>query len=216
MALPNIIQPVPQFNFTVTMWDAPAQNDTGSILTSVASAAIDLVSQFFFGAFSEIQGLNADIEIETYQEGGQNTRPHRFFKHSKYQNLILKHGVTSSTAMWDWHEQVRTGVKKVRKNGMIILYDRGGPNLVGAGLPGLDRIPTAAWTFDNALPERVQGPTLNAKSNEIAIETLEMSHEQLQRLSLSMIPGFADINSALGGLAGAGAAGAMAGAAALA
>jgi len=215
MALP-VFQPVPQFNFTVTMWDAPASNDAGSILTSVASAAINVVTQFLFGAFSEIQGLNADIEIETYQEGGRNTKPRRFFKHAKYQNLVLKHGVTSSTAIWDWYEQIRTGVKKVRKNGMIILYDRGGPGLVGAGLPGLDRIPTAAWIFDNALPERVQGPTLNAKSNEIAIETLEMSHEQLQRLSLSMIPGFSDINSALGGVAGAGASAALGATAALA
>lgn len=212
MSIP-LIQPVPQFNFTVTLWDSPTQ-DANSLLTSVASAAINVATQFLFGAFSEIQGLNADIEIETYQEGGRNTRPHRFFKLAKYQNLILKHGVTSSTAIWDWHEQVRTGVKKVRKNGMIILYDRGGPNLVGAGLPGLDRIPTAAWTFDNALPERIQGPTLNAKSNEIAIETLEMSHEQLQRLSLSMIPGFSELNSALGSALGAGASGALAGAAA--
>src|SRR5215510_13403650 len=124
MALP-VFQPVPQFNFTVTLWDAPTSNDATSILTSVGSALISVGSQFLFGAFSEIQGLNVDIEIETYQEGGRNTRPCRFFKHSKYQNLVLKHGVTSSTAIWDWHEQVRTGKKKVRKNGMIILYDRG-------------------------------------------------------------------------------------------
>lgn len=211
----SVVQPVPQFNFMVTMWDNPVSTDAGSILTSVAGAAIDIASQVLFGAFSEVSGLNADIEIETYQEGGLNTKPHKFFKNAKYNNLSLKHGVTFNTAMWDWYHQVVNGKQKVRKSGMVVLLDRGGPNLLGAGLPGLDKLPVAAWIFDNGLPERLQGPSLNAKSNEIAIETLEISHEGLTRLSPSMIPGFADINSALGATVGAGAAAALAGGAAL-
>lgn len=211
----SIVQPVPQFNFMVTMWDTPASSDTTSVLTAVASAALDVASQILFGAFSEVTGLNADIEIESYQEGGLNTQPRKFFKNAKYHNLSLKHGVTFNTAIWDWYQQVLTSKKKIRKSGMVVLLDRGGPNLVGAGLPGLDKLPVAAWMFDNGLPERIQGPTLNAKTNEIAIETLEISHEGLIRMSPGMIPGLADISSLIGAAAGLGAAGTLAGGAAL-
>lgn len=215
----GLIQPVPNFNFTITMWDVPVdpvtdKNALGATLTSVASAALDLLGTTIFGAFAEAQGIDSDLEIETYQEGGLNTQPHRFFKHTKYQNLVLKKGVTSNAAIWDWHNQIVSNKKKVRKSGVLVLYERGGLNLVGAGLPGLDRMPAAIWMFNNGLPERVHGPSLNAKGNEIAIETLEISHEGLQRVSPSMIPGLSDINSALGGAVGLGSAGAGAAAAA--
>ena len=204
----GLINPVPNFNFTLTMWDVPTSTDAGSILTSVASAAINVVGQMLFGEFCEVQGINADIEVETYQQGGENNRPHRFFKQAKYSNLVLKKGVTSGTTLWDWHNQILINNVKIRKSGILVLYERNGLNLVGAGLPGLDRTPVAAWMFDNGLPEQVHGPTLNAKGNEISIETLEISHEGLRRVSLSMIPG---LSGALGDLAGLGAAGVGAG-----
>ncbi|MBV8136018.1 MAG: phage tail protein, partial [Deltaproteobacteria bacterium] len=46
----------------------------------------------------------------------------------------------------------------------------------------------AGWFFTNALPERLVGPGLNARSNEIAIETLELSHEGLLRLPVANLP----------------------------
>lgn len=204
--MPNpLVQPVPQFNFTVTMWDTTARNTVEATLTTAASALLNVTSSILFGAFSEVQGLNADIEVETYQQGGLNDRPLRFFKYARFQNLVLKRGVTFNPDLWDWHQQVATGRVKVRKSGVVVLYDRGGPNLAGAGLPLFDRLPAAAWVFHNGLPEKLQGPALNAKSNEMAIESLEISHERLQRLSLSLIPGLPDLNSAVGAAIGVGA-----------
>jgi phage tail-like protein len=182
-----------------------------STASSLVSAAVSFGGSLLFGAFSEAQGIDADIEIETYQEGGLNSRQHRFFKHTKYQNLVFKKGVTNSAAIWDWHNQVISNNQIVRKSGLVVLYERNGLGVVGAGLPFLDRTPVAVWMFTNGLPERVHGPQLNARGNEIAIETLEISHEGLQRLSLSMIPGLSDVSAALGdtlslstGAAGAG------------
>ena len=134
-----LVQPAPQFNFIATLWDAPERVAFVPIASAIASAAVDVASQLLFGAFSEVQGLDADIEIETYQEGGRNTSPHHFFKNAKYNNLVLKRGVTFNTAIWDWYHQVTTFAKRPRKNGMVVLLDRGGPNVVGAGLPGLAR-----------------------------------------------------------------------------
>ena len=38
----------------------------------------------------------------------------------------------------------------------------------------------ARWIFDRGLPIKVAGPTLNAKTGEIAIEELHIAHEGLR------------------------------------
>jgi phage tail-like protein len=98
--------------------------------------------------------------------------------------------------LWDWYYSILYKSKSpVRKNGLVMLNDRGGgaSALAGGptsfGLPGLDRLPVAVWFFRNALPEKLQGPALHAKSNEIAIETLELVHEGLYRFGPATIPG---------------------------
>ena len=202
-----LFYPTPNFNFTVTMWDVSKSAEGGiGVGTSLARAALSISASLLFGEFAEVQGIDADLEIETYQEGGLNTNTHKFMKRTKPSNLTFKKGVTNSAAIWDWHNQVIANSEIPRKSGLIVLYERNGLGLAGAGLPLVDRTPVAMWMFHRGLPERVRGPQLNAKGNEIAIETLEISHEGLQRMSLSMIPGIANLNSALGatiGLAGA-------------
>ena len=212
-----VFDPVTNFNFTVTMWDVSKDPEGGiGVGTSLASAALSIAGSLIFGAFSEVQGIDADLEMETYQEGGLNTNTHKFMKHTKQTNLILKKGVTNSAAIWDWHNQVIANAEIPRKSGLIVLYERNGLGLAGAGLPLIDRTPVALWMFNRGLPERVHGPQLNARGNEVAIETLEISHEGLQRMSLSMIPGIANLNAALGATIGLGAAAAGAGVSTLA
>lgn len=192
-----LVQPALNFNFLITMWDATPPFGGGALGTALSVGA-NLLGQFIFGGFSECSGLNAELDIESYNEGGANIAPKRFVKGSKFPNIVLKRGVSFNPDLWDWSSQVVGGTdRQRRKNGMIMLMDRGGPGLVGAGLPGLDRIPIAAWTFLKAFPEKVQGPTLNARGNEIAIETLELSHEGLTRVSPSMVPGLGDLAGSL-------------------
>jgi hypothetical protein len=85
---------------------------------------------------------------------------------------------------------------------------------VGVALP-FQHFPVAAWTFSNALPEKLAAPALDANGGAgdaaIAIETLELHAEKIERLSLALIPGVADLNSALSALVGVGGAAAAAG-----
>jgi phage tail-like protein len=192
-----LLQPALTFNFNVVMWDVQGPNFFG--LPPAASAAVGAVAsaagQLIFGSFSDVSGLEASFETESYQEGGRNERTLRFPKPAKFPNLVLKRGVTARTDLWDWYVQVLTSDKSaIRKSGLVILFDRNGPPGVPA-LAGLTRIPIGAWMFERAIPEKLQGPTLDARGNNVAIETLELSHERLQRVSLSAIPGLGDIAS---------------------
>jgi hypothetical protein len=56
-------------------------------------------------------------------------------------------------------------------------------------VPLLDRTPVAIWQFTDGLPEKLVGPSLNAKGNDIAIESLEIAHEGLIRLSPVQVSG---------------------------
>ena len=55
-----------------------------------------------------------------------------------------------------------------RRNGSIVLLDD-------------DRSPVLRWGFVNGWISKWEGPALNAKGNEIAIETIEIAHEGLVR-----------------------------------
>jgi phage tail-like protein len=202
-----VTRPALVFNFMVTMWDVSGPSvfgggAVGSALGGALSAVSNLAGQMLFGGFSEVQGLNLELETETYQEGGNNAHPHRFVKYARHPNLVFKRGITFNTDLADWYAQVLgpSDDQVVRKDGMIVLMDRGGLNLLpGPIVGGLDRIPIAAWKFTRGIPEKLDGPQLNGKGNDVAIETLEISHEGLQRVSPSMIPGIGSLFGAFGG-----------------
>jgi phage tail-like protein len=195
-----LVNPVPVFDFTVVLINATPSSGPPAA-TGAASAAAAVLT----GTFAEVSGLNAEMETEEYREGGLNTGPHKFIKWGKYPNLVFKRGITPNTDIWDWYYQVLYGDQSVlRKNGIVMLTDRSAAGAGGATLPpipgltGLGRVPIAVWSFSNGLPEKLQGPGLNAKSNEIAIETLEITHQGLTRLGPGMVAGTGDTSAADG------------------
>ena len=116
--------------------------------------------------FSEVSGLQAEIEIEDYREGGVNDHEHRLPGKTKYPNLVLKRGLTDSQVLWKWHCDTVEGKIK-RKSGRIILFDASGNE-------------TWRWTFEDALPVKWEGPTLKADDSTTAVETLELVHNGIK------------------------------------
>ncbi len=118
------------------------------------------------GGFSEVTGLQIEVEVEDYREGGRNEYAHRIAGPVKYpSNLILKHGLTDVATLWDWHQKTCQG-KIQRQNVSIILLDSTGQA-------------QRRWDFAMALPVRWLGPDLRAGQSEIAVETLELVHRGL-------------------------------------
>ena len=118
------------------------------------------------GGFNEVTGLTVEVEIEEYREGGLNAYIHKLAGPVRYpNNLVLKHGLTDSDTLWNWHQDVASGNIQ-RKNGSIILLDSAGEE-------------QWRWNFVDAYPVRWVGPDLRAGSAEVAIETLELVHRGL-------------------------------------
>lgn len=111
---------------------------------------------------SEVSGLQIETETETYEEGGVNDYVHILPKRTKYQNIILKRGITDLDGMWNWYQDVIYGHFD-RKSGAIILIDTSGND-------------KWCWNFEMAYPVKWKGPDLKADSNTVAFETIELAH----------------------------------------
>jgi phage tail-like protein len=205
----GLFQPVPNFDFFVMMWEVQGPSlfgggTGGKIASGAISAAVSIGSQFLFGSFAEVQGLEAQVEVEDYRQGGENAAPRRLIKAGTYPDLVFRRGVGFDTSLADWYYQVKAGAStRIRKDGFVLALDRGGlaAGKVSIGLPLVDRVPVAGWFFRRAFPKAVDGPQLQAKGNEIAMERLVLGHEGLDRISPALIEGAADAFGALGGLA---------------
>jgi phage tail-like protein len=117
------------------------------------------------GSFSEVSGLAAEIDVEEYREGGLNYYVHRLPKVTKYGNLILKKGLTSSTFLYDWYRDVVMG-KINRRSVTVSLNDSEGPQV-------------KVWTFQNSFPIKWNASDLKADGNTIAVESVELVHQGL-------------------------------------
>lgn len=117
--------------------------------------------------FSEVSGLGAEQEMIAYRNGNEPSLTPRLLPGLvKYPPLVLKRGVTGHMALWDWMDQVIKG--DIRRTTVVItLLDE-------------QRNPVVSWRVRNALPRKISGPALNANANEIAIESLELSHQGLE------------------------------------
>ena len=120
------------------------------------------------GAFQQCSGFDSTIDVIEHREGGENTTLRKLPGLTKYSNIILKWGMTDDMELYTWHRDAVLG-RMQRRNGSIILLDREGNE-------------TARWNFYNAWPTKYDGPDLNAEGNDVAIETLELAHEGIERV----------------------------------
>jgi phage tail-like protein len=118
------------------------------------------------GGFSEASGLTTDTNIIEYREGNEIATTRKLPGLMKYNNIVLKRGWTDNRALWEWRKKVIDG-KTQRQSGVIVLQDEA-------------RNPVLRWNFREGWPSKWEGPALNAKTSEVAIETLEIAHEGLE------------------------------------
>ena len=119
------------------------------------------------GGFSDVTGLQVETDVELIEEGGVNDYIHKLPKKTKYSNLTLKRGITDSDALWKWYNDIVRG-KITRNSGAIILLGNEGNQ-------------KWRWNFKNAYPVKWTGPELKADTNVVAIETLELAHEGIEK-----------------------------------
>jgi phage tail-like protein len=136
---------------------------------------IDPYAQFNFiveidgvarAGFSECSGLDTETTPIEYREGNEPATVRKLPGLHKYTNITLKRGFTQDRDLWNWRKTVLDGATE-RRSGSIVLRGENGQEVL-------------RWNFREGWPSKWTGPALNAKTTEVAIETLEIAHEWLQ------------------------------------
>ncbi|WP_456434545.1 phage tail protein [Thermosulfuriphilus sp.] len=120
--------------------------------------------------FSEATIADSSQDVIEYREGSDPPTLRKLPGLAKYGNLTLKWGVTDSLELYHWRKLVEDGkIDQARRNVAVIVLDEEGR-------------PAARWEFQAAWPSKYDAPDLNAKGNDVAIETLEIAHEGMRRV----------------------------------
>jgi phage tail-like protein len=117
------------------------------------------------GSFAEASGLEVTIDPIEYRNGTDDITMRKIPGLKKFTPLTLKRGVIGDLAFWNWVVEAMNGLVR-RTQGSVILLDE-------------NKNEVMRWNFLRAWPSKWTGPGLNAKNNEIAMETLEICHEGL-------------------------------------
>jgi len=121
------------------------------------------------GGFAEVTGLQVEVEVEDYREGGVNGFVHKLRGAVRYpSNLVLKRGLVGGDQLLAWQEQTLQGKLEMR-NLSVVLCD--GKNQEAQ-----------RWNFAKAYPVRWSGPELRAGTSAVAIETLEFVHQGMMEV----------------------------------
>jgi phage tail-like protein len=117
--------------------------------------------------FTEVGGLQVEMDVFEYQEGGMNDFVYRLPGRTKVSNITLKRGMARGNDFFRWCMQVAGG-QIDRRNVSVVMYDVAGTEVL-------------RWNFTGAYPVKWVGPQFQASGNAPAIETLELAHNGIQR-----------------------------------
>ncbi len=119
--------------------------------------------------FSEVSAPDISSDPVEYREGNMvGMTPGKQPGILKYSNVTLKRGTTDSQLFVNWMKSVQEG-KVERKTVVITLMDDAMNDV-------------ASWQLEKAWPTKYTAPDVNATSNEVAIESLELVCEGVTRI----------------------------------
>jgi phage tail-like protein len=135
--------PVPGFNFTV-VW---------------GGARI---------AFSEVTGLNAEVQVIEYRHGDSRSLSGvKMAGLKKYGNITLKRGVFANDNDYQkWMQEIYVEDPWRRDLTITLLNEK--------------REETMTWEVSAAWPTKITSPDLKGSGNEVAIESIEIAHEGVE------------------------------------
>ena len=128
------------------------------------------VQGVIIAAFTDCSGLNIETEVFEYAEGGRNDLVYKFPVRTKFSNITLRRGWSTSHELWGWYREVINGRIHPRDCSIVMCAARGENPAAETG-----RI-----NVFQAYPVKWRGSDLNAESSTMAVESLELAHMGFQ------------------------------------
>jgi len=128
---------------------------------------VDFGSQLKGIAFHEVSGMDKEVQVIEYRHS--NSPLFSTIKMpgiAKYGNVTMKRGVfVNDNTFWKWMDEIKMNTI-ARRTVLIKLLDENGKV-------------TMQWQLNKAWPTKITGTDLKSDGNEVAVDTIEIAHEQL-------------------------------------
>lgn len=119
--------------------------------------------------FQEISGLTSEVSVEQVQEGGENRFTHRLPGKAKFPSLVLKRAVLTDSGLINWFKSAIEDLEITPVGLTVSLLNEA-------------QAEVAVWSFTKVWPTKWAFSNLNAQSNALAIETIELAYQRFTRL----------------------------------
>ncbi len=123
--------------------------------------------------FAEVSIGASTTEAIDYREGTDPPHVRKLSGLTRYGNVTLKSGLAvgaGALELFQWHREVAAGLlAQNRRRVAIVVQDEAGQD-------------QARFVVSEAWPIRYEAGPLNARANEVVIETLELANEGIERV----------------------------------
>jgi len=121
--------------------------------------------------FQKVSGLGTSVDTQTIEEGGQNLYSQLLPNKIQHENLVLERGIVSPSPLSIEFNVAMSIFKFSPSNVLVTLLDN-------------TRIPIVSWLFMKAYPVSWSVSDLDATANEVVIENLELTYQNVQTIRL--------------------------------
>ncbi|MBC7849292.1 MAG: phage tail protein [Chitinophagaceae bacterium] len=121
--------------------------------------------------FQEVSGLEVEMEMESFTEGGQNRFTWQLPKRARYSDITLKRGKFNGSPIVRW-------CKDAMEN---FIFQ---PVNITVSLLNEKHEPVQSWYIVNAIPKKWSISSFNAEENSIAIESITLSSQYFTMLTI--------------------------------
>jgi phage tail-like protein len=113
--------------------------------------------------FQEVSGLEAEMEMENFTEGGQNRFTWQLPKRTRYSDVTLKRGLFIKSPLIGWCRDALESFVFAPANVTISLLNE-------------QHVPIMSWYVVSAIPKRWTVSGFNAQENSIVVESITLSY----------------------------------------
>lgn len=128
--------------------------------------------------FQKVSGLSAEVELQKMQSGGENLVEYSLPKKVAHGNLVLERGMMIGSILNLQFDATMSLFKFPSSNVLITLFSE------DPFLGTQQIVPVAGWLCINAYPVKWAVSDLDANSNGIMIDTMELAYTRLQILRI--------------------------------
>jgi phage tail-like protein len=117
--------------------------------------------------FRECSGLESSQNATEYREGtDKNLGVRKLPGLNTQSDITLSRGITNDSKLWEWRQKAMKGAVERHDISITLLDDVGNPRVT--------------WNLFECWPRTWTGPSLNATSDEVAIEQLTLAYERIE------------------------------------